>query len=430
MDATRFDEIVQMAAGPDSRRGLLRLATVALGGCLATFLAGEGEAAKRRQRTRRRRSEQRARVHDERKKKTKRKGSCARAGQAPQKGRGCCAGLVRNGAGQCAQPAPPTCAQSCAGCCTGETCVTATSAAACGANGIPCGVCSGLRGTCFGGACRCDVCADGCRYPTVQDAVADVDGPSTITICAGSYGGDVTIGRDVTLLGAGDGDDPAGNTILQGTGGGSAVTVPAGVTATLQGLRISGGSADEGGGIRNDGTLTLTDCTITANNANNGGGIASAGTLTLTDCEVSHNTANVGGGFHIDGGTLTIESSIVIRNTSIFGGGIQNIADVTATNTTFTRNRASASGGGIDNAAGTFALNECEVSRNLSSSGGGLWVSGGIVTLDGSDVVLNQADAGGGIVEAAGEVALTGSVVSGNSPDNCAPAAAIPGCSG
>ena len=76
---------------------------------------------------------------------------------------------------------------------------------------MACAACNGLRGSCFNGACRCDVCAGGCRYPTVQDAVADLSGPTTITICAGAYLEYITIDRDLNLIGAGEGSG-AGDT--------------------------------------------------------------------------------------------------------------------------------------------------------------------------------------------------------------------------
>src|SRR5215217_356868 len=170
MDALRFDRLTRTLTYDGTRRGLLRRLS-ALAFPLTTLsppLVIDSEAAKRHRRTlRERHGERREQVHDEKRKKKKKKKKplpCAQVGQTPQPRQACCAGLVLDGAGQCAPPAPPSCAQSCAGCCLGETCVTATSSAACGVGGIPCGVCSGLPGTCFNGRCRCDICADGCRY--------------------------------------------------------------------------------------------------------------------------------------------------------------------------------------------------------------------------------------------------------------------------
>ena len=79
-------------------------------------------------------------------------------------------------------------------------------------------------------------------------------------------------GRDLVL------SETAGPEVIDGPGaglvtvsGGGAVRVfevDSGVTATISGLTISGGSTTgNGGGSDNDGTATLTDCTISGNSA-------------------------------------------------------------------------------------------------------------------------------------------------------------------
>jgi hypothetical protein len=137
----------------------------------------------------------------------------------------------------------------------------------------------------------------------------------------------------VTLLGVGDGDDPASATILDANHSGRVVLVNGGVTATLQGLRITGG-AENGGGIENFGTLTVTGCTITGNIApfqgSVGGGVRNqrGATLTMTDCVVTDNhadNAGSGGGIFNIGGTLTLSSGASVRgNSAPEGGGIFN----------------------------------------------------------------------------------------------------------
>ena len=71
--------------------------------------------------------------------------------------------------------------------------------------------------------------------------------------------------------------------------------VDAGVTASISGLTITGGTTTgNGGGLYNDGgTATLTDCTVSGNSASDdGGGLYNRlGTTTLTDCTVSGNSA-------------------------------------------------------------------------------------------------------------------------------------------
>jgi pectin methylesterase-like acyl-CoA thioesterase len=244
---------------------------------------------------------------------------------------------------------------------------------------------SGLQGTCFNGGCHCDVCASGCLFTSVQAAIDDPGAPTTITVCEGTYTGDITINRNLSLTGAGDGANPAFNTILHGTGHSSVVTIGASGTMTVQRLRITGGSANQGGGVFiAAGTHTLSECTIIGNTSvTSGGGIFNDGSLMMDSCSVKNNQS-LGSGGIVSDGTLSLQSSILVRNTTTGGAGSQ--------------------GGGLLNLSGAAHLTNCDVVHNTASSGGS------------------------GIYEADGDVTLDVSVVDGNFTDNCAPAFAIDGC--
>jgi hypothetical protein len=171
------------------------------------------------------------------------------------------------------------------------------------------------------------------------------------------------------------------------------VRVIAGVTAALTGLRITGGNlaGDNGGGIRNDGTLTLTACTIDKNHAVSpgaaGGGIVNLGLLILNASTVSGNTSlGAGGGiYNAATCTLTVNGSAITGGQSNLGGGLFNAGTAT-----------------FDSAS--------RVTGNIAFASGG---GGGIDSSDdGSTVTLNGAD------------------VSGNSPNNCVPVGSITGCIG
>ena len=111
----------------------------------------------------------------------------------------------------------------------------------------------------------------------------------------------ITLGATLVL------SETAGPEVIDGPGaglvtvsGGGAVSVfevDSGVTASLSGLTISGGStAGNGGGLYNYGTTTLTNCTVSGNSAaESGGGLWNGGsgpaTLTLADCTISGNSA-------------------------------------------------------------------------------------------------------------------------------------------
>jgi pectin methylesterase-like acyl-CoA thioesterase len=105
--------------------------------------------------------------------------------------------------------------------------------------------CPAATEICDAGTCRtCTVCPT-CTYTTVQAAIDAANPGDTIFICAGIYLGNLSIPKPLTLVGAGDGDDQANNTILQGTGGGAVVDIPINgpdQNVALRDLRITGGA--------------------------------------------------------------------------------------------------------------------------------------------------------------------------------------------
>ena len=116
---------------------------------------------------------------------------------------------------------------------------------------------------------------------------------------------------------------------------------------------ISGGWANNGGGIANYGTLDVQGGTITGNvAANNGGGInAAAGSkTTISNAIVMKNDAKNGGGINIEVGaeTVNMTNTTVKNNTSLYdGGGIQNLGGVVLDSCMVVNNNAYGTGGGI-----------------------------------------------------------------------------------
>src|SRR6266508_5943135 len=65
-----------------------------------------------------------------------------------------------------------------------------------------------------------------CAFTTIADALVAASNGDKIRIAAGAYGGNLTIAKNVSLLGAG-----AGLTTISGDGTASVVTVAAGTSA-------------------------------------------------------------------------------------------------------------------------------------------------------------------------------------------------------
>ena len=159
-------------------------------------------------------------------------------------------------------------------------------------------------------------------------------------------------------------------------------------TVTLQGLTITDGDADRGGGINNYG-----------------------GTVTLNTSTVTGNTSPRGAGIFNDGGTLTLNATTLSRNATKYeigeGGGIYNFGGtVTLTGSAVTDNTARYTGGGVYNGGGTMTATDSTITDNTAASTPG---------------------SGGGIYQAPGATTtLTRTVVASNNPDNCAPTELCP----
>jgi CSLREA domain-containing protein len=151
----------------------------------------------------------------------------------------------------------------------------------------------------------------------------------TITVPAGTYtltlGGLTVSGNLVTIDGAG-----AGQTVITAAKKSQVRSVAAGAQVTLAGLTLTGKKVrGSGGALSNRGTMSLTANTVTGNPATRGGGIANLkkAVMTLSATSVLTNTTNSsaqgtagdGGGIW-NGGTLTLTSSTV-NGKNIGNGG-------------------------------------------------------------------------------------------------------------
>lgn len=334
MDAKHFDTVALALSVTDTRRGLL--GTLAgLGAALGLSALDAPEGAAKRKRHGRRRSH--------------RPGN----GKANRKGK-------RKGK-------PKSKAVAC------------SSHSDCGANALCLsdGACQPCSVTCSGGPEACG---------TALQTALNTGG--TIFVCPGTYQGGFTIKTAVTVVGAGQGDLSASNTILDGNDAARVVQIEPGTgTVDLTQLRITGGASATGhGGISHEGTmLRMTDCTVSDNDT---GGISTETdtTLELAGCTFSGNQSGGGGGAISSSGTLALTDCIIERNSAPFGGGLATGGPTTLSGTTaLRRNTARIAGGGIIVFGGSLTIADtCRVTEN---SPGGIYVQDltATVTLQGAD---------------------------------------------
>jgi hypothetical protein len=230
---------------------------------------------------------------------------------------------------------------------------------------------------------------------TIGHAILHSTSGDSIVVAAATYTENLSVGFDLTIVGAN-----AGTTIIDGRHSSTTITV-SGRTAhvNLAQLTIRNGSglSHGGGGIYNLGTLTITNITVSGNSSDDtvaalgglGGGIYNAGTLTVHDTTISGNSI---ARFHM--GAFP------------YGGGVYNTGKLTIVNSTITANQAwdywpagVPNGGGIANVGGTVAISNSTISKNsalihtpfgtVGTDGGGVSNRNGRVTFQNSVLAYN-----------------------------------------
>jgi hypothetical protein len=244
-------------------------------------------------------------------------------------------------------------------------------------------------------AAKLTVCQSGCQYTTIAAALAAASNGDPIAVGPGTYDGGFTISVSVRLVGA-------GQNVTTISGGNSVVTIDSAATVAISRVTISGGSADRGGGIDNQGILTLSKSTVSGNVtgstffAGEGGGIFNdLGRLTLVSSTVSGNTASTGGGIRNLGGTVVLIKSRISGNAGVptsagheegSGGGIANGGTITLVNTAVLGNTsfsdAPEAGGIVNEPGGVARLINSRVQGNTAETPIGGASGGGIANLD------------------------------------------------
>jgi hypothetical protein len=233
---------------------------------------------------------------------------------------------------------------------------------------------------------------------SVGGALTAASPGDTILVKAGTYKENLNLAKAVTLKGEGE-----AKTILDGNKKDRVVGVATGITATIQDLTLTGGTATAGGGLLNAGTLYLQRLTFKSNHADEkGGGLANTGTLTADHLHFSQNDSTKHGAGLSNDASLTLTDSTMADNTAFFnGGGLFNDASARAKvqRCTFTRNEADR-GGGVYN-AGELNLEDSILSHHNVFEGGGAFLASGSILSNASiqrcTFISNSADRGGGV---------------------------------
>ncbi|MBO5928503.1 MAG: S-layer family protein, partial [Clostridia bacterium] len=194
-------------------------------------------------------------------------------------------------------------------------------------------------------------------------------------------------------------------------------------TNTLPGGAILGGNGVTGGGINNCGLLNLQAGNIVGNTANSGGGVYNSGTFNMDGGKIVGNRAtNNGGGVNTVGESITnIRNGDIIDNTAEKdGGGVNNEkgGETNITGGNISGNKADNDGGGINN-DGELDVKGGSISNNIAKGNGGGIDNGdsSVMNINKGDITGNEATNGGG-VNNTGELNINGGNISGNTADN------------
>jgi hypothetical protein len=152
--------------------------------------------------------------------------------------------------------------------------------------------------------------------------------PVTISLSNGT----LVIPASTAIFGPG-----SGVVTVQGGGTASVFSLAGGLSASIDGMEITGGGGSAGGGIKTAGTLKVTNSTFANNQATLSGGAiyddTGASTTVINSTFYSNSASNASGGgggaiFNVGGANLSVADSTFTNNTSTStaGGAIYNQA--------------------------------------------------------------------------------------------------------
>lgn len=275
------------------------------------------------------------------------------------------------------------------------------------------------------------VCASGCTYTNIQNAINAAPDDGVIRIRTGIYEEKLEItDKRLQLIGSG-----SAVTIIDATKFYSKHDTASVIDlycttekrVAIDGITVNGGGPAYrnigGGGISNYGCkVVVNNCLITGNSSKSGAGIDNnSGIMSIWNTVISNNENNggpaAGAGIRNLGIMEVTKSSIINNSSSGMGGGISNEGTLTGSDVTIANNSARQQGGGISSGSDVSKITVADY-RLLNNQtygwqgfGGGL-LSNGDFTIRYSLLLYNSAIFGGGIYnETLGNIKLVGDFV-------------------
>ncbi|MDY7107978.1 MAG: FG-GAP-like repeat-containing protein, partial [Planctomycetota bacterium] len=315
-------------------------------------------------------------------------------------------------------------------------------------------------------------------YPedSIQTAINDAADGDVIIVHEGTYSERINLlGKAITVRSTDPSDlDVVANTIIDGGSAGTVVLCESGESndTILDGLTITNGSADFGGGIANFySSPTVANCVFSGNGAVYGGAMFSYGgepvvtgstftgnaalydggaiynyfsDATVTDCGFGGNTADAHGGAIWNtenastitsctftgnsapwGGAIcndycfaAVSNCVFTENSADSGGGMANVdgGDPTIVSCTFIGNTALDDGGGMINDDSSPTVVNCLFRGNTAGKGGGVFNRDDDPAVISCTFWNNSADAGGGMANDYADPTVTNCILWGNTP--------------
>ncbi|WP_027360161.1 DUF4347 domain-containing protein [Desulforegula conservatrix] len=167
----------------------------------------------------------------------------------------------------------------------------------------------------------------------------------------------------------------AGDVEIDGNNNSGVFNINSGTHAVLKQLSVINGSAQNGGGVANQGTLEILDGSFenchSETGAGRGGAVFNSGTVSIDRSFFASNSSLNEGGAIYNSGEASIARSGINDSSSGSGAGIFNTqgATLSVSKTNIESNTATLNGGGIFN-DGTLTLTDSDIYENSSNNNG------------------------------------------------------------